>query len=59
VSDYVLLVRSVPVEHLMPGGRLEPHRPTDTATPREGALFYPARSGQQALPGGVSPRSES
>jgi uncharacterized protein (DUF488 family) len=35
IADVAVLARGVPVEHLMPGGRLSPHRPS------EGAVFGP------------------
>jgi uncharacterized protein (DUF488 family) len=49
VADHVTLVREVPVAHVLPGGRLEPHRPTDTAALVDGVLFYPPGPDQPPL----------
>jgi uncharacterized protein (DUF488 family) len=49
VADHIMLVRDVPVVHVLPGGRLEPHRPTDTATLVDGVLFYPPAADQPPL----------
>ena len=48
IADFVALARGVPVQHLMPDGRLQPHRTTDAARLRAGLLVYDA--GQQPLP---------
>ncbi len=48
IADFVALARGVPVQHLMPDGRLQPHRTTDAARLRGGLLVYDA--GQQPPP---------
>jgi uncharacterized protein (DUF488 family) len=40
VADY-LLVREIPVFHLMGGGRIEPAKMTPAASERDGRLVYP------------------
>ena len=41
IADYVVLARGVAVRHLMPDGRLTPHRPTEGVRVREdGLLVY-------------------
>lgn len=41
VADFAVLARGVRVSHLMPDGRLEPHRPTDGVRLRaDGLLVY-------------------
>jgi uncharacterized protein (DUF488 family) len=41
VADFALLARGVDVHHLMPGGRLSPHRPTDgVRLADDGLLVY-------------------
>jgi uncharacterized protein (DUF488 family) len=40
VADY-LLVREIPVFHLMRGGRIEPAKMTPAASERDGRLVYP------------------
>lgn len=49
IADFVTLARDVEVRHLMPPGRLEPHRPTDGVRrdPASGLLVYDA--GQPSL----------
>jgi uncharacterized protein (DUF488 family) len=49
IADFLVLVREVEVLHLMPGGRLEPHRPTEgVRVGDDGLLVYDA--GAQPLP---------
>jgi uncharacterized protein (DUF488 family) len=47
IADVAVLGRSVPVDHLMPGGRLSPHRPSDGAVVIDGAVHWPARVDQE------------
>jgi uncharacterized protein (DUF488 family) len=42
IADVAVLGRGVPVTHLMPDGRLTPHRPSEGAVVRDGTLFWPA-----------------
>lgn len=49
VADHVVLVRRVPVRHLMHDGRTPEHRPTDGVRLREEQLVYD--DGQEPLPG--------
>jgi uncharacterized protein (DUF488 family) len=50
IADFLVLARGVPVRHLLPGGRTEPHVPTGTARLRDdGLLVYDG--GQVVLPG--------
>jgi uncharacterized protein (DUF488 family) len=42
IADVVVLGRGLPVQHLMPDGRLSPHRPSDGAVVRGGQLHWPA-----------------
>jgi uncharacterized protein (DUF488 family) len=43
VADVAVLARAVPVQHLMPDGRLTPHRPADGAVlGRDGLVHWPA-----------------
>jgi uncharacterized protein (DUF488 family) len=43
IADVAVLGRGVPVSHLMPDGRLAPHRPSEGAVPvGDGALRWPA-----------------
>lgn len=43
IADVAVLVHDVPVNHLMPDGRLSPHRPSDGAVlGDDGALSWPA-----------------
>jgi uncharacterized protein (DUF488 family) len=42
IADVAVLARDVPVQHLMPGGRLSPHRPSEGAVVRDGAVRWPA-----------------
>ena len=43
VADVAVLARGVPVQHLMPGGRLSPHRPSEGAVlGADGQLRWPA-----------------
>jgi len=37
IADFAVLTREVPVEHLMPGGRRQTHRPTEGVRLREEA----------------------
>ena len=41
IADVALLGRGVPVQHLMPGGRLAPHRPSEGAVLEDGAVRWP------------------
>ncbi|TFV63747.1 UNVERIFIED_ORG: DUF488 domain-containing protein [Bacillus sp. AZ43] len=43
VADVAVLARGVPVSHLMPDGRLAPHRPSDGAVLTDGALSWPGQ----------------
>ena len=44
VADVAVLARGVPVRHLMPGGRLSPHHPSEGAVPgADGQVHWPAR----------------
>ena len=42
IADVAVLGRGVPVQHLMPDGRLAPHRPSAGAVVRDGELHWPA-----------------
>ena len=42
IADVVVLGRELPVQHLMPDGRLSPHRPADGAVVCHGELRWPA-----------------
>lgn len=43
VADVAVLARGAPVQHLMPGGRLSPHRPSEGAVlGADGQLRWPA-----------------
>ncbi|SOE02502.1 DUF488 domain-containing protein [Blastococcus haudaquaticus] len=42
VADVAALARGVPVTHLMPDGRLAPHRASDGAVLADGVLTWPA-----------------
>jgi uncharacterized protein (DUF488 family) len=43
IADVAVLGRGVPVSHLMPDGRLAPHRPSEGAvTGSDGAVHWPA-----------------
>jgi uncharacterized protein (DUF488 family) len=44
IADY-LLVRGIPVVHLMGGGRIEPASVTPGARSSDGRLVYPAAPG--------------
>jgi uncharacterized protein (DUF488 family) len=44
IADVAVLARGVPVSHLMPDGRLTPHRPSDGAVLTAGTLHWPAPS---------------
>jgi uncharacterized protein (DUF488 family) len=41
IADVAVLGRGVPVQHLMPGGRLSPHRPSAGAVVESGAVCWP------------------
>ena len=41
IADVAVLARGVPVTHLMPDGRLVPHRPSDGAVLIDGAVHWP------------------
>lgn len=48
IADVAELGRSVPVQHLMPDGRLRPHRPADGARRRrDGHLVWDGRTGDR------------
>ncbi len=47
IADVAVLGRGVPVQHLMPGGRLAPHRPSEGAVLTAGVLHWPARVDQE------------
>ena len=42
IADVVVLGRGLPVQHLMPDGRLTAHRPSEGAVVRAGVLHWPA-----------------
>jgi uncharacterized protein (DUF488 family) len=42
IADVAVLGRGVPVTHLMPDGRLTPHRPADGAVVSDGVVRWPA-----------------
>src|SRR3712207_4945360 len=42
IADVVVLAREVPVQHLMPDGRLTPHRPSEGAVVENGTVRWPA-----------------
>jgi len=42
IADVAVLARGVPVTHLMPGGRLTPHRPSEGAGLEDGVVYWPA-----------------
>jgi uncharacterized protein (DUF488 family) len=42
IADVAVLARGVPVSHLMPDGRLTPHRPSDGAVVEDGVVYWPA-----------------
>jgi uncharacterized protein (DUF488 family) len=42
IADVAVLTRGEPVAHLMPDGRLTPHRPSDGAVVSDGAVHWPA-----------------
>ena len=44
IADVAVMARGVPVRHLMPDGRLAPHRPSAGAVVIDGAVLWPARS---------------
>jgi len=44
IADVAVLARGVPVTHLMPDGRLVPHRPSDGAVLIDGAVHWPGSS---------------
>jgi uncharacterized protein (DUF488 family) len=41
IADVAVLGRGVPVRHLMPDGRLAPHRPSDGAVVTDGVVRWP------------------
>jgi len=48
IADVAVLGRGVPVHHLMPGGRLSPHRPPEGAVVGpDGAVSWPRRDDQE------------
>jgi uncharacterized protein (DUF488 family) len=49
IADHVLLVRAVPVRHLMHDGRTPEHRPTEGVRVAGEQLVYD--DGQEPLPG--------
>ena len=42
IADVAVLARGVPVQHLMPDGRLTPHRPSEGAVTRGDEVYWPA-----------------
>jgi uncharacterized protein (DUF488 family) len=49
IADVAVLTRGVPVAHLMPDGRLTPHRPSDGAVLHpDGVLSWPAAPARSA-----------
>jgi uncharacterized protein (DUF488 family) len=42
IADVAVLARGVPVSHLMPDGRLTPHRPSEGAVVSAGVVRWPA-----------------
>jgi uncharacterized protein (DUF488 family) len=42
IADVAVLARGVPVTHLMPNGRLTPHRPSEGAAVSDGVVRWPA-----------------
>lgn len=42
IADVAVLAHGVPVTHLMPDGRLTPHRPSEGAVLDDGVVFWPA-----------------
>jgi uncharacterized protein (DUF488 family) len=44
IADVAVLTRQVPVDHLMPDGRLAPHRPSEGAVVDAGVVHWPAAS---------------
>jgi uncharacterized protein (DUF488 family) len=42
IADVAVLARGVPVTHLMPDGRLTPHRPSEGAVVSDGVVRWPA-----------------
>jgi uncharacterized protein (DUF488 family) len=42
IADVVVLGRNLPVQHLMPDGRLAPHRPAAGAVVEDGVVRWPA-----------------
>src|SRR3712207_6248353 len=42
IADVAVLARGVPVHHLMPDGRLTPHRPSEGAVLSDGTVRWPA-----------------
>jgi uncharacterized protein (DUF488 family) len=61
IADFAVLARGVEVRHVMPGGRLAPHRPTDAARLREDGLLVYDVTGSPSAPsdGGSTPSSSS
>ena len=47
IADVAVLGRGVPVDHLMPGGRLSPHRPSEGAVLDAGTVRWPAQDDQE------------
>jgi uncharacterized protein (DUF488 family) len=47
IADVAVLGRDVPVQHLMPDGRLAPHRPSEGAVLVDGAVRWPTRVDQE------------
>jgi uncharacterized protein (DUF488 family) len=47
IADVAVLGRGVPVDHLMPGGRLSPHRPSEGAVVADGTVSWPPRNDQE------------
>ncbi len=47
IADVVVLGRGLAVTHLMPDGRLTPHRPSEGAVVADGVVHWPARTDDQ------------
>lgn len=46
IADWTELLHEIVIEHVMPGGRTMPHRPTDGVRIAEGTLVYDAMAGE-------------
>lgn len=63
IADFAVLARGVDVRHVMPGGRLDAHKPTDAARLRDDGLLVYDVTGSAApstpSEGGSTPSSSS